>query len=230
MGHVDTCDANYQEENTILVDRRQVFPQYLPQEKSPFGPISSWSSVKRVLVRMEERLQRWNQIGTRLSSPNRETDTADSFTPESPIRVWSSLTNGHWSCIACRQKCSVTKEHEHEVISIGYWGTEFMWTIQIKILCKTQKIVLAFMTRIGWVDVRFEPPLWLRLPSWILMALSSKSSGSALLASRNFEIQICVHSCSVVGLWSNFCKGIERVNNCRWSYTEVNFPARALCL
>ena len=137
----------------------------------------------------------------------------------------------HLSPMVIGQLSPVTKEHEHEVISIGYWGTEFMWTIQIKIFCcKTQKIVLAFMTRIGWVDVRFEPPLWLRLPSWILMALSSKSSGSALLASRNFEIQICVHSCSVVGLWSNFCKGIERVNNCRWSYAEVNFPARALGL
>ena len=213
MGHVDTCDTNYQGENTILV-----FPKYSPQEKSPFGPISSWSSVKRVLVRMEERLQRWNQIGTRLSSPNRETDTADSFTPESPIRVWSSLTNGHWSCTACRQKGYVTKEHEHE--EYFYWvrGDRVYVNNTDKNTLQDTEYCVGFMTRIGWVDVRFEPPLWLRLPSWILMALSSKSSGSALLASRNFEIQICVHSCSVVGLWSNFCKGIERVNNCRWSY------------
>ena len=179
-----------------FVDWSQVFPQYLPQEKSPFGPISSWSSVKRVLVRMEERLQRWNQIGTRLSSPNRETDTADSFAPESPIRVWSSLTNGHWPCIACTQK-----EHEHEDISIGYWGAEFMWTLN-----NTDKNTLQDAEDcVGFYDKDWmsgcQMLLWLRLPSWILMALSSKSSGSALLASRNFEIHkmvICNKICVAV--------------------------------
>ena len=38
----------------------------------------------------------------------------------------------------------------------------------------------------GWVDVRFEPPLWLRLPSRILMA-PSKSSACARLGSWNFD-------------------------------------------
>ena len=225
MGHVDTCDANYQEENTILIDWRQVFPEYLRQEKSPFGPISSWSSVKRVLVRMEERLQRWNQIGTRLSSPNRETDTADSFTPESPIRVWSSLTNGHWPCIACTQK-----EHEHEDISIGYWGAEFMWTLNNtdKNTLQDAEDCVGFYDK-DWMS-GWQMLLWLRLPSWILMALQWLCSVGfkEFWNSQNGYLQQNMCSCSVEGLC--FCKGIERVNNCRWSYTEVNFPARALCL
>ena len=69
----------------------KILVSFFSKEKAPLGLISSYSNVESTgRVRMEKRLQRWNQIGTRLSSPNRESDSGDSFTPESTIGVRSS--------------------------------------------------------------------------------------------------------------------------------------------
>ena len=199
MGHVDTCDANYQEENTILLTEAKYFlsicrkrnPHLVqfPADQAWSVSWCGWRSVYNVETKSGRGLAR--QIGKPILPIRSHQNPRSEYDHLSPMVI------GHVSPVD--KKAMSQKNMNMKNISIGYGGTEFMWTIQIKILCKTQKIVLAFMTRIGWVDVRFEPPLWLRLPSWILMAPSS--SGSALLASRNFEIHkmvICNKICVVV--------------------------------
>ena len=198
MGHVDTCDANYQEENTILLTEAKYFlsicrkrnPHLVqfPADQAWSVSWCGWRSVYNVETKSGRGLAR--QIGKPILPIRSHQNPRSEYDHLSPMVI------GHVSPVH-------KKNMNMKIFLLGTGGQSLCehWTIQIKILCKTQKIVLAFMTRIGWVDVRFELPLWLRLPSWILMALSSKSSGSALLASRNFEIHkmvICNKICVAV--------------------------------
>ena len=120
MGHVDTCDANYQEENTILLTEAKYFlsicrkrnPHLVqfPADQAWSVSWCGWRSVYNVETKSGRGLAR--QIGKPILPIRSHQNPRSEYDHLSPMVI------GHVSPV----HKNVTKEHEHEVISIGYWG------------------------------------------------------------------------------------------------------------